>query len=175
MNNNYISHHGIPGMKWGKQNGPPYPLGSSQMSFLERRRAKKAAKTEAKKEQAARKAEERKNRAITSGDAHHVYSERRNMTNQELRQAIERIELERKLTSLTTPEKKSGWDTVKTISENINTASKLVSSVSGMYSSINSLHKNHDTYKDYKDKKKEASAAETEEKKKEKKREIEIW
>ena len=26
--NEYISHHGIKGQKWGKRNGPPYPLGS---------------------------------------------------------------------------------------------------------------------------------------------------
>lgn len=26
--NDYISHHGILGMHWGKRNGPPYPLGS---------------------------------------------------------------------------------------------------------------------------------------------------
>ena len=26
--NEYIFHHGILGQKWGKQNGPPYPLGS---------------------------------------------------------------------------------------------------------------------------------------------------
>ena len=25
--NDYISHHGILGMHWGKRNGPPYPLG----------------------------------------------------------------------------------------------------------------------------------------------------
>lgn len=32
----YISHHGILGMKWGKQNGPPYPLGSGDHSKSER-------------------------------------------------------------------------------------------------------------------------------------------
>lgn len=26
----YIAHHGILGMKWGKKNGPPYPLGSDK-------------------------------------------------------------------------------------------------------------------------------------------------
>ena len=25
-----IEHHGILGQKWGKQNGPPYPLGSDK-------------------------------------------------------------------------------------------------------------------------------------------------
>lgn len=32
----YIAHHGILGMKWGKQNGPPYPLGSGDHSKSER-------------------------------------------------------------------------------------------------------------------------------------------
>ena len=26
MNNNELCHHGIKGQKWGKRNGPPYPL-----------------------------------------------------------------------------------------------------------------------------------------------------
>lgn len=26
MNNNKLEHHGIKGQKWGKRNGPPYPL-----------------------------------------------------------------------------------------------------------------------------------------------------
>ena len=32
----YIEHHGIPGQKWGKRNGPPYPLNDSRKSVSEK-------------------------------------------------------------------------------------------------------------------------------------------
>ena len=34
---NYLAHHGILGMKWGKKNGPPYPLGASDHSASEKK------------------------------------------------------------------------------------------------------------------------------------------
>lgn len=34
---NYLAHHGILGMKWGKKNGPPYPLGSGDHSAAEKK------------------------------------------------------------------------------------------------------------------------------------------
>lgn len=37
---NELTHHGIVGMKWGKRNGPPYPLSSGAMSSTERKWAK---------------------------------------------------------------------------------------------------------------------------------------
>lgn len=33
----HISHHGILGQKWGKQNGPPYPLGGGDYTVAEKR------------------------------------------------------------------------------------------------------------------------------------------
>lgn len=33
----YLKHHGIPGMRWGRRNGPPYPLLRRSMSSAERR------------------------------------------------------------------------------------------------------------------------------------------
>ena len=35
--NDYISHHGILGMHWGKRNGPPYPLGAGDHSVSEKK------------------------------------------------------------------------------------------------------------------------------------------
>ncbi len=34
---NELYHHGINGMKWGKRNGPPYPLKRSQKSSAEKK------------------------------------------------------------------------------------------------------------------------------------------
>lgn len=32
----YLKHHGILGQKWGKKNGPPYPLDASDHSSSEK-------------------------------------------------------------------------------------------------------------------------------------------
>ncbi len=45
MNYNELYHHGILGMKWGKRNGPPYPLHESDKSAAEK---KKISRTEKK-------------------------------------------------------------------------------------------------------------------------------
>lgn len=34
---NYLKHHGILGQKWGKRNGPPYPLGAGDHSAAEKK------------------------------------------------------------------------------------------------------------------------------------------
>ncbi len=33
----YLRHHGILGQKWGKRNGPPYPLGGGDYTPAERK------------------------------------------------------------------------------------------------------------------------------------------
>lgn len=47
--NNYLEHHGVDGQKWGKRNGPPYPLNSEGKADLikQREAEKKREKKEA--------------------------------------------------------------------------------------------------------------------------------
>lgn len=46
--NDYLSHHGIKGQKWGVENGPPYPLGSDISTGHSLRQIRKFQKMNAK-------------------------------------------------------------------------------------------------------------------------------
>ncbi len=78
-NNPYeLYHHGIPGMKWGIQKGPPYPLSANKIS--------KEARAQRKAEQESKYSEDYKK--AHSGKSY------REMSNQELRETTNRLQLE---------------------------------------------------------------------------------
>lgn len=47
----FLAHHGILGQKWGKRNGPPYPLDESDKSSREKRLAREGKKSYNKKKE----------------------------------------------------------------------------------------------------------------------------
>ena len=63
-NTNELYHHGVTGMKWGKRNGPPYPLNAEGKAELRQQKKEqkaqiKAEKTEAKRQKNLHRGEER--------------------------------------------------------------------------------------------------------------------
>lgn len=77
---NYLVHHGILGQKWGKKNGPPYPLNYNDLSTEERAKAKES--------------------AIRRGDIKEAHANRDHYTDQELKAVMDRFDVNQKLSSL---------------------------------------------------------------------------
>lgn len=106
MSNVELHHSGIKGMKWGirryqNKDGSLTPLGKKRYGILDSDEIKK---------QDAVSAEDAKKKAMTSGDVKQVAVNRHNMTNDEYRKALDRIDLERRLNQYTAGEKKSFMD-----------------------------------------------------------------
>lgn len=106
-----LYHHGILGQKWGRKNGPPYPLDSAVSTGkrlkadvvnkvriaagkIKEHNAKQAEIRAAKKEEKARQQEEaEKKRVIESGDYETVNAYKTKLTTDELREAATRVQL----------------------------------------------------------------------------------
>lgn len=130
-NPNELYHHGRLGQKWGERNGPPYPLSRGQLSlggYIQKRKAKKAAETEQKKEVAQKQAEEAKRRhdadkekVLRSGSASEVLKYQGELTNQELQNAVNRINLESQLRNYSAKEIKRNMDKINQIMKDVET------------------------------------------------------
>ena len=99
-----LYHHGIFGQQWGKRNGPPYPLSRSQKSAKEKKGEERKPLTDKEKE-----------KIIKTGSAQQVEQVKDQLTNQELETALQRINLYRRLSTISSGETKSGFDKIDNI------------------------------------------------------------
>lgn len=91
MSDLYLAHHGRLGQRWGRKNGPPYPLDYTKLSAEEVQKAKVA--------------------AIERNDVKEAYLNRRYYTDSEINTLINRYDLEKKLNDRVPKETiKSGLD-----------------------------------------------------------------
>ena len=125
----YLAHHGILGQKWGirrfqnkdgsltSAGSKRYGVGDSSSPRHKPSSARKLAKQRAANLEKARQAkaakkefEEGKKKALESGSAADVLKYKGHLSNQELQNAFNRINLESQLSSMAQKDVKTGWD-----------------------------------------------------------------
>ena len=99
--NSDLQHHGILGQKWGRRNGPPYPLDGS-VSTGSRLKTKKGKKDKYKPVTSKTYSKRRTNASIAA-----TKKDINKMSNQELRDSNERLRLEQEHERLTKTNKSS--------------------------------------------------------------------
>lgn len=126
-----LEHHGILGQKHGVRNGPPYPLSAGAHSAAEKKAGWRQslgsymkAKKEKKRQAAVEAHDAAKKDALESGDADKILRFRKELTNNELNDALNRARTVSNLRNETDSNRlrdvKKAMDTVRTIKDAVN-------------------------------------------------------
>lgn len=131
MDNNYLMHHGILGMKWGIRR-----FQNKDGSLTAKGKKRYNDKDEPKEETV----EERRARVLKSTDAKEIYKNRNLLTTNEINERLTRIDTEARLAKVADGTKKTGIDYVNSKMESttktINNAKNLFKSVDEAYSTV---------------------------------------
>lgn len=114
-----------------------------------------------KEEKTARQRKESLDKVIRSGDANEIYARKSEMSTQQLRSAIDRINTERQLSALVNAQKPSTLTKIKTLTDKTGDVNTIIRSGIDTYRTVNDVRKIMKNAKDAKSKaeKAEASAA----------------
>ena len=138
---NYLMHHQRRGAKWGIMNGPPYPLREGQLSSAEKKhggvaksiaeayknhKKKKQRKKALEKAQAVRKAKaeekkrqdefaKQKEEILRSGDPKTIMKYRKQLTDNEIQSALNRVRNEQAFNQMIADSQKSGFDKIDNV------------------------------------------------------------
>lgn len=125
MENNQLYHHGIKGMKWGIRRTPAQ-LGHQikQRRIVKKRTAALEKARKAKQEK--KEFEANKEKVLNSGSATEVLKYRGKLTNQELQNAVTRLNLEQQLSAISAKEVKTGMDKVTSVMNKVEKATTAV-------------------------------------------------
>lgn len=116
----YLQHSGIVGMKWGKRNGPPYPLNYSDLSQEEKEQAKQ--------------------KAVRSGNITEAVNNIDHFTDSELKQLKERFRLDQEVKSLAAESVNTGEKVVDATMNKIGKVTKWAGTGIKAYDTTAKLH-----------------------------------
>lgn len=137
-----LQHHGVKGMRWGvrryqKKNGSLTSAGRKRANAHQSKSAvKKKGATSAKRAETPDEFEARKKKALTSGSARDVLKFKGKLTNKELQEAVNRIDMERKLSQISKQEVKTGMDKIESVMSTVDRATNVTKKGIEAYNTI---------------------------------------
>lgn len=143
-----LYHHGVKGQRWGVRrfqnaDGSLTNAGKKRVSRKQKKALEKARKTKQEKAEAAKNAKQEqedfetaKKRALESGSAADVLKFKGKLTNQELQQAVFRINMERQLSDISAKETKTGLDKAEQFMNKVDRVNKMVGKGVDAYNTV---------------------------------------
>jgi hypothetical protein len=141
---NYLEHHGILGQKHGQRNGPPYPLDANKHSASEKKagwtkslsgaikkhklnkqrkkaldKARKIRKQNAEEKKRIDEFSKKKEQILRSGDPKEVLKYRKQLTDQEISSALNRIRNEASLKEMVSKSEKTGMQKIDSMMDTV--------------------------------------------------------